>query len=190
MGGMCSCGDDEFKPRILMLGMKGAGKTTILHYLKDDEQIKIFSVQDFNTQTIEWEDYEICVWDLGFGESKRNLWRHYFTGSVFVIFVVDASDRSMFKTCKTEFHKIAHVAELKDCPICVLANKSNEPDAATVNEIERDLDVGGMKHLTYQLFPTCATKGEGIDEAMNWVKKILEQNEKMQKKKEKQALKP
>ena len=183
MGNACSCGDDEFTPRILMLGMKGAGKTTILHYLKDDEQIKIFNVQDFNTQTIEWEDYEICVWDLGVGEKHRNLWRHYFSGSVLLIFVVDASDRSMFKTCKTEFHKIAQMTELKNCPLCVLLNKDDIEGAASNNEVERDLDIGGLKLLNYQLFRCSAIKGKGIDEAMEWVQKVLEENEKRMKKK-------
>ena len=173
MGCGFSCGDETI-PRILMLGMKGAGKTTILHQLKDDEQIKVFSVQDFNTQTIEWDDYEICVWDLGVGERQRNLWRHYFEGSVCVIFVVDASNKDLIKTAKAEFNKITQVTELNGCPLCFMINKENEEGALTNDEIEFQLNIANMKHSNYKLFRTNAIEGKGIDEAMKWVRETLE----------------
>jgi small GTP-binding protein len=174
MGNGFSCTDDDTKPRILMLGLKGAGKTTILHHLKDDEQIKVFSVQEFNTQSIEWEDNEVIVWDLGVSERQRNLWRHYFVGSVFVIFVIDGTDKDKLPLAKSELNKIAQVPELTKSSFCFLINKNDEQNVITNEECSSALDIGNLKHEN-KIFSCSAKNGIGVDDAMKWVKDTIDE---------------
>lgn len=169
MGCLCSCGEDETTPRVLMLGFKSAGKSTILNKLKGDQQIRTFQVQDFSTQTIKWEDFELVSWDLGVAEKQRNLWRHYFEGSCAVVFVVDASDRERFPTVKSEIHRIAAMPELANCPILFIANKQDIQGAANPEELEKLIDAGGTKHLTYNVMPGAAASNLGIDPAFKWL---------------------
>lgn len=169
MGNMCACGEDESIPRILMLGLKSAGKTTILNNLKGDQSIRSFKVQDFNTQTIKWEDFDLVTWDIDVAEKQRNLWRHYFEGSVAVIFVVDCSDRDKLAQAKSEIHKVASVPELGNCPILFLANKQDIDGAANAEELERLIDAGGTKHLVYNVMPCTASTNQGINEAFKWL---------------------
>ena len=102
MGGCCSV--QEY--RILMLGIGAAGKTTILYRLKKNEVVHTIATVGFTLETVHFGDLEFCVWDLGGQDKIRPLWRHYFEGVQGVIFVVDASDRSLFNTAKKEFHQI------------------------------------------------------------------------------------
>ncbi|EAY05870.1 small GTP-binding protein, putative [Trichomonas vaginalis G3] len=169
MGGNCTCVGDEAVHRVLMLGLKSAGKSTILNIIKEDQQIRTFQVNDFNTQTIKWEDYELVTWDLGSAEKQRPLWRHYYDGSVAVIFVVDCSDKEKIQLAKTEIHKIAAVPELTNCPILFLANKQDVDGAIDQEELEKLIDAGGTKHLTYSVMPCSATTNKGIEEAFDWL---------------------
>ncbi|EAY07788.1 small GTP-binding protein, putative [Trichomonas vaginalis G3] len=165
MGNICTCGEDEAIPRVLMLGLKCAGKTTILNKLKGDQSIRSFQVQDFNTQTIKWEDFDLVTWDLGVAEKQRPLWRHYFDGSCAVVFVVDCSDREKFQLAKSEIHKVAAEPELENCPILFIANKQDIPGSANTEELEKLIDAGGTKHLTYTVMPCVATSNLGIEDA-------------------------
>lgn len=90
---------------MVTLGLDGAGKTTILFKLKQDEfmqpiptigkrrEIVIFfshpgggvflmgsflSVQGFNVETVEYKNLKFTIWDVGGKHKLRPLWKHYY----------------------------------------------------------------------------------------------------------------
>ena len=62
--------------RILMLGLDGAGKTTILYKLKLGDNITTIPTIGFNVETLEYKNINFTVWDVGGQDKIRRLWRH------------------------------------------------------------------------------------------------------------------
>lgn len=50
----------------------------------------------------------------------------------------------------------------------VLANKQDIPGCLSVADVHRCLGLDALRTRTFQIFKTSATKGEGLDEAMEW----------------------
>mmetsp|Transcript_12821 Transcript_12821/g.18653 ORF Transcript_12821/g.18653 Transcript_12821/m.18653 type:complete len:122 (+) Transcript_12821:48-413(+) len=74
--------------RILMVGLDAAGKTTILYKLKLGEVVTTIPTIGFNVETVEYKNISFTVWDVGGQDKIRPLWRHYYTGTNGLIFVV------------------------------------------------------------------------------------------------------
>ena len=52
-----------------MLGLDGAGKTTILYKLKVGEVVNSVPTIGFNMETVEFKNIRFSVWDIG-GQDK------------------------------------------------------------------------------------------------------------------------
>ena len=64
--------------RILMVGLDGAGKTTILYQLKLGEVLSTIPTIGFNVETVQYKNIHFTVWDIGGQDAIRPLWRHYY----------------------------------------------------------------------------------------------------------------
>ena len=80
--------------RILILGLDGAGKTTILYRLQAGEVVTTIPTIGFNVETVTYKNLKFQVWDLGGQTSIRPYWRCYYTNTDAIIYVVDSADRS------------------------------------------------------------------------------------------------
>nr|CAH8846862.1 unnamed protein product [Trichobilharzia regenti] len=114
--------------RILMLGLDAAGKTTILYRLKLGSSVSTIPTVGFNVETVTYGNVKFNVWDVGGQEKIRPLWRHYFTGSQGLIFVVDSSDRDRIEEARQQLHRIANDREMEDAVVLVFANKQDLPN--------------------------------------------------------------
>lgn len=48
----------------------------------------------FNIDTVQFDDYNVNVWDVGGQKSIRTFWKNYFERTEGLIWVVDCADRS------------------------------------------------------------------------------------------------
>lgn len=55
--------------RILILGLDGAGKTTILYRLQVSEVVTTIPTIGFNVETVQYKNLKFQVWDLGKSKS-------------------------------------------------------------------------------------------------------------------------
>lgn len=78
--------------KILMLGLDGAGKTTILYSLKLGQAINTIPTIGFNVEQLSYKTINFLVWDVGGQQKLRNLWTHYFEKARGLIYVIDSSD--------------------------------------------------------------------------------------------------
>ncbi|KAL9129647.1 MAG: hypothetical protein Q9175_007242, partial [Cornicularia normoerica] len=113
--------------RLLMLGLDAAGKTTILYKLKLNSDITTIPTVGFNVETVTYKNVKFNVWDVGGQDKIRPLWRHYYSGTQGLIFVIDSNDRSRIKEAKEELHKIIKDREMKEALLLVFANKQDVP---------------------------------------------------------------
>lgn len=58
----------------------------------------------------------------------------------------------------------------------MLANKQDMENALSVAEVHRELGLDVLKNRTFQIFKTSAIKGDGLDEAMEWLSNSLTAN--------------
>ncbi|ODV93028.1 hypothetical protein PACTADRAFT_47325 [Pachysolen tannophilus NRRL Y-2460] len=155
--------------RMLMLGLDNAGKTTILYKLKLGKSTTTVPTVGFNVETIKFKNILMHTWDIGGQERIRALWRHYFSRTDALIFVIDASDIERLPDAKTEFYKVINDKELKNCLIAVLANKQDIPNALKPQELIEKLELDSITDHNWSVIPTIATQGTGLHEALSWI---------------------
>lgn len=65
--------------------------------------------------------------DVGGQDKIRPLWRHYYTGTQGLIFVIDSGDRDRIDEARLELERILADREMKECLLMVFANKQDLP---------------------------------------------------------------
>ena len=157
--------------RILMVGLDAAGKTTILYKLKLGEVVNTIPTIGFNVETVEYKNISFNVWDVGGQDKIRLLWRHYYQNTQGLIFVVDSNDRDRIDENREELHKMLAEEELKDAVLLVFANKQDMPNAMTCPEITDKLGLHTIRARTWFIQATCAVRGDGLYEGLDWLSK-------------------
>ncbi|XP_075782270.1 ADP-ribosylation factor 6 isoform X1 [Pelodiscus sinensis] len=155
--------------RILMLGLDAAGKTTILYKLKLGQSVTTIPTVGFNVETVTYKNVKFNVWDVGGQDKIRPLWRHYYTGTQGLIFVVDCADRDRIDEARQELHRIINDREMRDAIILIFANKQDLPDAMKPHEIQEKLGLTRIRDRNWYVQPSCATTGDGLYEGLTWL---------------------
>lgn len=94
--------------------------------------------------------------------------------------MVDSNDRERIddssgtdNSAKEELHKMMAEDELRDCVVLVFANKQDQPNAMSVNEVTERLGLNQLRNRQWYVQPTCATTGDGLYEGLDWLDKTL-----------------
>ncbi|KAF2882083.1 hypothetical protein ILUMI_24086 [Ignelater luminosus] len=177
MGGLLSYFRGLFgsrEMRILILGLDGAGKTTILYRLQVGEVVTTIPTIGFNVEQVQYKNLKFQVWDLGGQTSIRPYWRCYYSNTDAIIYVVDSADKERIGISKDELFHMLREEELQDAVLVVLANKQDMAGCMSVAEVHQALGLEALKNRTFQIFKTSATKGEGLDQAMDWLANALQ----------------
>merc|ERR1711917_136293 len=159
--------------RILILGLDGAGKTTILYRLQVGEVVTTIPTIGFNVETVTYKNLKFQVWDLGGQTSIRPYWRCYYSNTDAIIYVVDSADRDRMGISKQELVSMLEEEELKSAILVVLANKQDIEGAMSVTEVHQALGLEALKNRTFQIFKASAVRGDGLDESMEWLSNAL-----------------
>jgi small GTP-binding protein len=162
--------------RIVMLGLDGAGKTTILYKLKFDEQIVTIPTIGFNVETVTHKNLSFTIWDIGGQDKIRKLWNYYFLNTTALIYVVDSNDRERLEEAADELWRILNDDEMIGKPVLVLANKQDLLHSISVSEMMESLRLMTCKSRPWYIQATSAKSGEGIYEGMEWLCKECSKN--------------
>ena len=155
--------------RLVILGLDGSGKTTMLMRLKLGEVVSTTPTIGFNVETIRHNNLTMTMWDIGGQDKIRCLWRHYYQNTRGVIFVVDSNDRERVQEAKQEIQMLVREDELRDALLLVLANKQDLPNAMSPSELTNTLGLHDVTHMKWAIRGTCAQKGEGLYESLEWL---------------------
>ncbi|KAL3281007.1 hypothetical protein HHI36_004231 [Cryptolaemus montrouzieri] len=155
--------------RILMIGLDGAGKTTILYKLKLGETITTIPTIGFNVETVQHKNIIFSVWDVGGQDKLRCLWRHYFQNTHGIIFVVDSSDVDRLKDSSIELRLILEEYELRNAVVLIMANKQDVPGAISTADIADLMKLHEIRNRKWYIQSTCALQMIGLNEGLNWL---------------------
>lgn len=160
--------------RILILGLDGAGKTTILYKLQMGEVVKTKPTIGFNVETMQYKNISINMWDLGGQSSIRPYWRCYYANTLAVIFVVDSTDRDRIEVAKKELHLMLKEEELVESALLVFANKQDQLGLLSLAEVSKLLNLVELKDRSWSIVASSAIKGEGLTEGLDWLIDVIQ----------------
>ena len=161
--------------RILLLGLKGSGKTTILFRILLNEVLAdpqprchIETLPCINNTTL-------TVWDLPGGLEERKLWGHYYHLAEGVVYVVDASRRDLLtEACEVLFAVLKEISE--NIPVVVMLNKREGEGCVGVGEVEHMLCEGLRDQgRLWGVVECCALTGDGLREGFVLLSDLIQQ---------------
>ncbi|KAM9356919.1 ADP-ribosylation factor-like protein 9 [Symphorus nematophorus] len=145
--------------QVLVLGLDGAGKTSLLHCLATGSlEQDMQPTQGFNAVSINREDLHIEFLEIGGKEELRPYWQRYMSKALLLVFVVDSSDSDLFPIAKKHLHEL--LATDSDLPLMVLANKQDLPGACGITDLHDALSLSEVGDRKLFLIGTHVKKGE------------------------------
>ncbi|BAE62582.1 unnamed protein product [Aspergillus oryzae RIB40] len=140
--------------KIMMVGLEGAGKTTILNELSED----IFH-DGHNGDSIQYDDMELISWDVPrrWGNNLSILKELFF------------SDRELISDAREELQRLLNKDDFRDATLLVMSNKNDISGAMNTAEITSHLSLSGLTHRNWYIQNTCATTGDGLEEGLEWL---------------------
>mgnify|MGYP001219547170 CR=1 FL=1 len=149
--------------RIIILGLDGAGKTTILYKFKLDEYVTTVPTVGFNVETLKIGNLEMTMWDMGGQNKLRTLWKYYFHDCDALVFVIDSTDTSRFNEANEELYKILSDKGMKTLKfILILWNKVDCDTSKHVADFNDYISINFRTNIHIQ--PCSGLTGTGIKE--------------------------
>ncbi|GLI66328.1 hypothetical protein VaNZ11_010107 [Volvox africanus] len=125
--------------KILFLGLNNAGKTTLLHVLRDNRVVQHMPTQHPTSEEIQMCGVTFRTFDLGGHKLVRSVWRNYFPCVDGVIFLVDSACPERFPEAHKELMALLTEDCLRTVPFAILGNKIDLPGAASEDELRNAL---------------------------------------------------
>jgi small GTP-binding protein len=155
--------------RSLMLGLDGAGKTTILYQLKLGEVVTTIPTIGFNVECVEFGNLSFTLWDVGGQDKIRPLWRHYYQNTQFVVFVVDSTDSCRFPDARKVLLSFQDEPDLRDVFLLVFANKQDVTNAVPVLQVALELGLSEWRKDNWYIQGCSAETGAGLYDGLTWM---------------------
>ncbi|XP_023249345.1 ADP-ribosylation factor-like protein 9 isoform X2 [Seriola lalandi dorsalis] len=163
--------------QVLVLGLDGAGKTSLLHCLATGSlEQDMEPTQGFNAVSVNKEDLHIEFLEIGGKEELRPYWQRYMSKALLLVFVVDSSDPQLFPVAKKHLHEL--LSSDPSLPLMVLANKQDLPDACSITDLHEALSLSEVGDRRLFLIGTYVKKGEaelssGVQDARDLVMEMV-----------------
>uniref|UniRef100_A0A8C5KNM4 ADP-ribosylation factor-like 9 n=1 Tax=Jaculus jaculus TaxID=51337 RepID=A0A8C5KNM4_JACJA len=164
----------EKNKQVLVLGLDGAGKTSVLSSLASNRvQHSVAPTQGFNVVCINTDDRQMEFLEIGGSEPFRSYWEMCLPRGWLLIFVVDSADHSRLPEARKYLHQLVEANPV--LPLVVFAHKQDLEAAYHITDIHDALalsEVGNNRKLF--LFGTQVThNGSEIPSTMQDAKDLI-----------------
>ncbi|XP_060085592.1 ADP-ribosylation factor-like protein 13B [Ylistrum balloti] len=188
MGNACSCIRGRVEPKkkitVAILGIDGAGKTTVTNALTGDTS-EVAPTVGFNTETVNLNNFDLTLFDIGGGKNVRSIWTHYFNEIYGVIYVVDSSATNRMPEISENLKNLLDHPQVTGKPILLLANKCDREDAMDSVDVCQKINLEDQvnRHkCPSRIESVSAVKGTGkkvdkkLKEGLKWLCGMIEHN--------------
>eukprot|EP01133_Synstelium_polycarpum_P016152 gene16152-19219_t len=181
--------------KILMYGLDGVGKTTMLYKFTRGENVRTLHTNGYNVEVVEYKSADFICWDIGYEQAMVPVWHHYLQDTQAFIFIIDSSDRQRMRKVREELWRMVtdkNVAKIVSnfkqsteqhnnrVKVLIYANKQdkheNQPPMSTL-DITLALSLFNLpKHIQWHVQGCSATseEGDGLYEGLDWLSSQLE----------------
>eukprot|EP00055_Hartaetosiga_balthica_P013039 m.65352 g.65352 ORF g.65352 m.65352 type:complete len:193 (-) comp8149_c0_seq1:102-680(-) len=171
--------------KLVFLGLDAAGKTTLLHMLRDGRVQASNPTLHPTAEELSIAGITFTTHDLGGHRQARRIWKTYFPAVHAIVFLVDAADKDRFAESKEELDALLADEAIADVPICILGNKIDIPGAASEEELRTTLGLHGqttgkgtvpkssISTRPLELFMCSVLQRQGYGDGFKWLAQYL-----------------
>lgn len=133
----------ERNAKVLLLGLDGSGKSTILHRIVYDEDL-VIELPGVNQQVLPYKNVNFSFNDIKGDNECRSFWNSYLLDTNVLIYVVDSSNKSRLQEASIELKNLLTQPDLNSVPVLVWLNKQDLPEALACEEIEKEMQLSNL----------------------------------------------
>eukprot|EP00466_Bigelowiella_natans_P008858 jgi/Bigna1/89398/estExt_fgenesh1_pg.C_480121 len=168
------------RARILVLGLDGGGKTTLLESLRRNQDRNKEDAKDYgiNVSKVLHKNVACILYELPGQKDLRVIWKSFFPKTDALIFVLDSTDQKRIETARAALYQCLQDENLEGVPLLICANKQDLPNSLPRKSIITQLKLQSYfqkkKDLReYHVAPTVATTGAGLYQAMEQLRRMI-----------------
>uniref|UniRef100_A0A0G4IEC8 ADP-ribosylation factor n=1 Tax=Chromera velia CCMP2878 TaxID=1169474 RepID=A0A0G4IEC8_9ALVE len=161
---------------VLLVGLEGSGKTSILYRLKIGDFIPTVPTTSVLSESFDVyvgsdaELFNLRVWEACVGR-RESKWRPYQRHAEAVIFVLDSTDARRLSEARAELLSLVFEEHFltRKAKFLIFANKQDLPHALSPTQIAEHLSLPDDLSDRTRLIPCSVVTGEGLKTGLEWL---------------------